>query len=179
MSNPWVCLQPAGLTGREQGSAGRRGVAGLTMAGLRGEPFPSPFATPHGVGNSRPVVDVLWGVLNVVAGVSLLAYAPVAVGFNLPFISAVVGARWRSSLEMAALQELAHHRRARGSPVPLLKRVKGHFTSPRHLIAGPANLASTLTPGAPAGGVRGCSGGQFFLVGSNSLLNVPEHEGCV
>src|SRR6266446_8055462 len=88
MSNPWVCLQPAGLTGREQGSAGRRGVAGLTMAGLRGEPFPSAFATPHGVGNSRPVVDVLWGVLNVVAGVSLLAYAPVAVGFNLPFISA-------------------------------------------------------------------------------------------
>ena len=61
-------------------------------AGLRGEPFPSPFATPQGVGNSRPVVNVLWGLLNAVAGVSLVAYAPVAVGFNLPFISVVIGA---------------------------------------------------------------------------------------
>ena len=61
-------------------------------AGLRGEPFPSPFATPHGVGNSRPVVNVLWGLSNAVAGVSLLAYAPVKVGFNLPSLSVLVGA---------------------------------------------------------------------------------------
>ena len=61
-------------------------------AGLRGEPFPSPFATPRGVGNSRPVVNVFWGLFNAVAGVSLLAYAPVAIGFNLPFIVVIAGA---------------------------------------------------------------------------------------
>lgn len=60
-------------------------------AGLRGEPFPSPFASPPGVGNSRPVVNVFWGMLNVVIGFALLGYAPVAIGFNAPFILLLLG----------------------------------------------------------------------------------------
>ena len=61
-------------------------------AGLRGEPFPSPFASPPGVGNSRPVVNVFWGWSNAVAGVALLAYAPVTVGLNASFIAVMLGA---------------------------------------------------------------------------------------
>lgn len=30
-------------------------------AGLQGQPFPSPFSKPRGVGNSSPLVNVLWG----------------------------------------------------------------------------------------------------------------------
>ncbi len=41
------------------------------LSGLRGDPFPSPFATPSGVGNSRPVVNVLWGFGNGLAGALL------------------------------------------------------------------------------------------------------------
>jgi hypothetical protein len=42
-------------------------------AGLRGEPFPSPFATPSGIGHSSPVVNFLWGSGNLFAGIALLA----------------------------------------------------------------------------------------------------------
>ena len=41
-------------------------------SGLRGDPFPSPFATPRGVGNSSPVVNLLWGSANLFAGVALM-----------------------------------------------------------------------------------------------------------
>lgn len=61
-------------------------------AGLRGELFPSPFASPPGVGNSHPVANVIWGVSNAVVGVLLLDYAPVSVGLNLPFLLTVAGA---------------------------------------------------------------------------------------
>jgi hypothetical protein len=38
------------------------------LSGLRGDPFPSPFAKPPGRGNSSPVVNVLWGFGNGLAG---------------------------------------------------------------------------------------------------------------
>ena len=40
-------------------------------AGLRGEPFPTPFAKPRGVGHSSPLVNVLWGAFNLAAGLAL------------------------------------------------------------------------------------------------------------
>ena len=40
--------------------------------GISGSPFQSPFASPPGVGESSPVVNVLWGFANVVAGYLLL-----------------------------------------------------------------------------------------------------------
>jgi len=61
-------------------------------AGLRGELFPSPFARPPAVGNSHPVLNVFWGLINVVVAILLLDYAPVTVGINLSFVSAVFGA---------------------------------------------------------------------------------------
>ncbi|WP_278235693.1 hypothetical protein [Isoptericola sp. AK164] len=43
-----------------------------TVHGLAGEPFPSPFADPPGVGDSTPVENVVWGGLNALVGGALL-----------------------------------------------------------------------------------------------------------
>ncbi len=40
-------------------------------AGLRGEPFPSPFATPRGRGPSSPLVNGLWGAFNLAVALAL------------------------------------------------------------------------------------------------------------
>ena len=42
------------------------------LAGIQGRLFPSPFASPPGRGMSPPVVNVLWGSVNGVAGWALL-----------------------------------------------------------------------------------------------------------
>ncbi|SDU07072.1 hypothetical protein SAMN05444156_1788 [Verrucomicrobium sp. GAS474] len=52
-------------------------------AGVRGEPFPTPFAKPRGVGDSSPVVNFLWGFANLVAGLALLRAHPFALGMRL------------------------------------------------------------------------------------------------
>ncbi len=62
------------------------------VAGLQGMPFQSPFATPHGVGLSSPLVNVLWGLFNIVAGALLLSRFPVEVGLTLSFAVLVAGA---------------------------------------------------------------------------------------
>ena len=60
-------------------------VAGLFLAngvlhfvqGISGAWFQTPFASPPGVGESSPAVNVLWGFLNVVVGFALLfEFAP-------------------------------------------------------------------------------------------------------
>ena len=40
--------------------------------GISGRPFPSPFASPPGRGDSPPIVNVLWGAFNVAVGYLLL-----------------------------------------------------------------------------------------------------------
>ena len=47
------------------------------VMGVCGMPFPSPFATPSGKGDSSQVVNVVWGWVNLVVGLWLL-------GFRLP-----------------------------------------------------------------------------------------------
>ena len=55
-------------------------VSGLLLAkasrifvnGVSGHCFQAPFASPPGVGESPPVVNVLWGFLNLAAGFALL-----------------------------------------------------------------------------------------------------------
>jgi hypothetical protein len=39
--------------------------------GISGDPFPSPFANPPGKGLSSPLINVLWGLGNLVVGVLL------------------------------------------------------------------------------------------------------------
>jgi hypothetical protein len=45
-------------------------------SGLRGEPFPTPFAKPHGVGLSPPVTNMLWGTADLFAGIAILISHP-------------------------------------------------------------------------------------------------------
>ncbi|MCR2783911.1 MULTISPECIES: hypothetical protein [unclassified Microbacterium] len=47
---------------------------------LQGEPFPSPFADPPGVGMSRPAVNVVWSAINATAGSLLLGRGVRTVG---------------------------------------------------------------------------------------------------
>ena len=60
--------------------------------GLRGETFPTPFANPRGKGPSAPIVNFLWGALNLILGVCLLSRYPVTVGFEPGFLALVLGA---------------------------------------------------------------------------------------
>ena len=41
------------------------------VSGVLGAPFPTPFAKPHGVGDSSPIVNVLWGFGNGIVGALL------------------------------------------------------------------------------------------------------------
>ena len=41
--------------------------------GISGRPFPTPFATPPGQGESAAMVNVLWGAFNLLIGYLLLA----------------------------------------------------------------------------------------------------------
>jgi hypothetical protein len=40
--------------------------------GVSGRPFPSPFASPPGRGESRPIVNVTWGTFNAAVGYVLV-----------------------------------------------------------------------------------------------------------
>ena len=60
-------------------------------AGLRGEPFPTPFARPHGVGLSSPVLNFLWGTLNATVGIAFLAFRPIVLRVNLETASFLIG----------------------------------------------------------------------------------------
>lgn len=44
------------------------------VQGISGNSMPSPFAKPPGIGDSSPLVNVLWGFGNLVAGALLLHY---------------------------------------------------------------------------------------------------------
>jgi hypothetical protein len=62
------------------------------VAGLQGARFQSPFAKPRGVGVSSPLVNVLWGIFNLVVGALLLSDFPVQVGLTSRFAILVAGA---------------------------------------------------------------------------------------
>ena len=51
-------------------------------SGLRGEPLPSPFAKPPGVGNSSAMVNFLWGTSNLISGVILMSLGSLVLGLN-------------------------------------------------------------------------------------------------
>jgi hypothetical protein len=59
------------------------------VQGLSGNPFPSPFATPSGVGDSSPLVNVVWGCANLVGG--LVLFCKFATGDMLGWILLALG----------------------------------------------------------------------------------------
>ena len=86
-------------------------VAGLFLAngvphfvhGISGDWFQSPFATPRGVGLSSPLVNVIWGFVNLVVGFALLwAFAPKGADVVAQWIAV-----WLGVLAMAVM--LATH----------------------------------------------------------------------
>jgi hypothetical protein len=75
-------------------------VAGLFLAnavphfvnGISGERFQSPFASPPGVGESSPLVNVLWGMANLVIGyVLLFGVGEFAGGLSIDALAVAVG----------------------------------------------------------------------------------------
>lgn len=56
--------------------------------GISGNSFQSPFASPPGIGESSPLVNVLWGASNFTVGYALLDYAGLfSLGLNLPSVA--------------------------------------------------------------------------------------------
>lgn len=60
-------------------------------AGLRGEPFPTPFARPRGVGRSSPLVNFYWGSTNAAAGAALVLWQLPTVDCRVGLVVAAIG----------------------------------------------------------------------------------------
>lgn len=61
------------------------------ISGLRGDPFPTPFARPPGRGLSSPVVNFLWGFVNFIISLALLSIARIELGFYTPLLCFLLG----------------------------------------------------------------------------------------
>ena len=75
-------------------------VGGLFLAngvphfaqGISGHPFQSPFASPPGVGESSPIVNVVWGFANLAVGFAILwSFLPKGADVVLEWIAVAVG----------------------------------------------------------------------------------------
>jgi hypothetical protein len=75
-------------------------VSGLLLAngvphfvqGISGQRFQSPFASPPGVGESSPLVNVLWGFANIALGFAILwSFAPKGSGVVGEWIAVGLG----------------------------------------------------------------------------------------
>jgi hypothetical protein len=63
------------------------------VQGVSGNRFQSPFAKPPGVGESSPLVNVLWGFFNFVVGYALLlGVGDFEAGLNLSSLVTGIGA---------------------------------------------------------------------------------------
>lgn len=60
--------------------------------GISGNSFQSPFASPPGVGESSPLVNVIWGMINFTIGyVLLFGVGPFTWGLNLDVLPVGLG----------------------------------------------------------------------------------------
>ena len=92
-------------------------VAGLFLAngvphfvnGISGNRFQSPFAKPPAVGESSPLVNVIWGLVNFVIGFALVQLGDFTCGFTLDILLVGLGA------VIAAVGLAWHFGRVRGS----------------------------------------------------------------
>ena len=69
------------------------------VQGISGNPFPTPFGKPPGVGDSSPLTNVLWGLGNLTMGNLLLAFFW---HFRYPFSFGSFAA-WAGMLLMAVM----------------------------------------------------------------------------
>jgi hypothetical protein len=59
--------------------------------GISGNPFPTPFAHPPGKGLSSPTANVVWALVNLVAGFVLFRVGRVSSGGNAALVVFFVG----------------------------------------------------------------------------------------
>ncbi len=59
--------------------------------GLRGEPFPTPFARWSGGGNSAPVFNFIWGSVNFNIGFTMMLKRVFKVGFSFEHLLFICG----------------------------------------------------------------------------------------
>lgn len=59
--------------------------------GISGHRFQTPFASPPGVGESSPLVNVLWGIANFIIGALLLSVGRFTAGLNADTSAFVIG----------------------------------------------------------------------------------------
>lgn len=62
------------------------------VSGLLGAPFPTPFAKPRGVGDSSSLVNAVWGFVNFVVALVLLARHPLALALDADLVATLAGA---------------------------------------------------------------------------------------
>ncbi|MDR0792999.1 MAG: hypothetical protein LBE82_06800 [Chitinophagaceae bacterium] len=61
------------------------------ITGISGNKFPTPFAKPPGKGLSSPVLNVVWGLLNLVIGFLLFKAAKISIDDTLSLIIFFIG----------------------------------------------------------------------------------------
>ena len=61
------------------------------VKGVCGDRFPTPFARPPGKGLSSPLVNVLWSLLNLLAGYALVRGGRLMIGGDLAFAAWFAG----------------------------------------------------------------------------------------
>lgn len=75
-------------------------IAGLFLAngmphfvnGISGRKFQSPFASPPGVGESSPLVNVIWGTINFLIGYALVfGGGDFTIGFTIDALMVALG----------------------------------------------------------------------------------------
>jgi len=60
--------------------------------GISGRRFQSPFAKPPGVGESSPIINVIWGLANLIVGLVLLSgIGEFNFGFSLDMLLFLIG----------------------------------------------------------------------------------------
>jgi hypothetical protein len=63
------------------------------VQGISGKRFPTPFASPPGVGESSPLVNVVWGLVNFLIGYLLIfGVGDFIFGITLSAVMAALGA---------------------------------------------------------------------------------------
>ncbi len=83
------------------------------VSGISGSRFQSPFASPPGVGESSPVVNVIWGMANLVAGYALLSgVGEFSAGLTVDALTVALGAL------LAGIGLSVHFGRVRRRPEP-------------------------------------------------------------
>ena len=60
--------------------------------GISGNYFPTPFAKPHGIGLSSPILNVIWGLFNLLIGYFLFCFGKISSQNKLSLLTCFLGA---------------------------------------------------------------------------------------